>query len=353
MYLFYSILLKKSKSQTIIIYRRYTIFMKKILTLSLITLTPLLITNCGGSSSSSTPKEETSNLPLRSDNNITIDNTVPLNQNIIIKNDITLKLKLADNIKESSGLIKLGNQLWTHNDGGDDANLYQIDESNGNILKIVNIKNATNIDWEDITYDETYVYIGDFGNNNGNRTDLKIYKVLRSDLKRETSITAEVINFNYSDQKVFDDKNFDCEAMVVWQNKLYLFSKNWQNKKTRLYELETSEGTHIANYKDTFDINGLVTGATINKELNILLLSTYSKTLNVNIWSFSNYTNSDFFTADSKKLTLKTPLTAQVEGITFIDKYKAYLSSESFSNTAYNISLDNNLYELDFSKEFE
>jgi len=326
--------------------------MKKILTLSLIPFT-LLITNCGGSNNNSTPTEDNSNLPLRSDNNITIDNEIPLNPNIIVKNDITLKLKLVDNIKESSGLIKLDHQLWTHNDSGNDAKLYQIDENTGDILKIVKINNATNIDWEDISYDETYVYIGDFGNNNGNRTDLKVYKVLRSDLNTETSITAEVINFSYSDQNVFDDKNFDCEAMVTYQDKLYLFSKNWQNKKTRLYELETSEGTHIANYKYTFEINGLVTGATINKELNILLLSTYSSTLNVNIWSFSNYTDSNFFNGDSKKLTLTSPLQAQVEGITFIDKYKAYLSSESFSNTTYGISLDNNLYELDFSKEFE
>ncbi len=342
--------------------------MKKILTLSLITLAPLLITNCGSSSSNTTPN--INNNPLSNDKNMsssipndhTIDNnhTIPIERNSTTiddtlpsnhKSDITLKFKLPNEIKETSGLIKVDNQLWTHNDSGDKAKLYQIDEESGNITKSVTITNATNKDWEDITYDDTYVYIGDFGNNNGNRKDLKIYKILRSDLKTETSIRAETINFSYSDQTTFNDKNFDCEAMVAYQDKLYLFSKNWQNKKTRLYALENSKGTHIANYKNTFDINGLVTGATINKELNILLLSTYSKTLNVNIWSFSNYTDNNFFDGDSKKLTLTPPLVAQGEGITFIDNYKAYLSSEAFSH--YGISLDNNLYELDFSKEFE
>lgn len=139
--------------------------------------------------------------------------------------------------------------------------------------------------------------------------------------------------------------------MVAYHNKLYIFSKNWQNKKTRLYELDSTAGTHIAQYKDTFNTKAMVTGATINKELDILLLTAYSKTLNVKIWSFSKYSNSDFFNGEAKELTLSKPLVSQVEGITFIDKYKAYLSSEAFSH--YGISLDNNLYELDFSKEFE
>ncbi len=313
--------------------------MKKILTLSLSILIPLFIINCGGSSDNSIP-------PL--DNN-------PSNNNP--SNNITLKFKLPKSIKESSGLIHLDNQLWTHNDSGDEAKLYQIDKSNGEILKTVTINNATHNDWEDITYDDTYVYLGDFGNNSGDRRDLKIYKVSRADLSRETSLTAEVINFRYSDQTDFtpnlNKNNFDCEAMVAHEEKLYLFTKNWENLQTRLYELETTAGTYIANYKSSFDTKALVTGASINKELDILLLTTYSTTLNVNIWSFSNYNNSDFFNGELKQLTLTTPLQAQIEGITFVENYKAYLSSEAFTNTTDGISLESNLDEVDISKEFE
>ena len=43
----------------------------------------------------------------------------------------------------------------------------------------LSVNKEENVDWEDITQDETHIYIADFGNNNGNRTDLKIYKILK------------------------------------------------------------------------------------------------------------------------------------------------------------------------------
>ena len=266
---------------------------------------------------------------------------------------LSKKFKLPNIIKESSGLIKIDGRVWTINDSGGKAKLYQIDENSGHIVKTVTIKGAYNHDWEALAYDNNYVYIGDFGNNRGNRRDLKVYKIVRADLKNRKSTRAEVINFSYSDQKSFKSKlrknNFDCEAMVAYHGKLYLFSKNWQNSKTRLYQLSTSAGKHVAQYKDSFNVQGLITDASINKELDILILSSYSKLLSVNIWAFTNYNQENFFKGSSKKLTLNS-LNAQVEGITFIDNYKAYLSSEAFSR--YIFSFDANLYKIDFSREF-
>ena len=269
------------------------------------------------------------------------------------------KFKLPNKIDESSGLIKVDNRLWTLNDSGGRPALYQIDEVSGRILKTLIIKNAHNRDWEDITYDDTYVYIGDFGNNRGNRRDLKVYKIPRASLRTESSIKAEIIHFFYSDQKSFKSKpqknNYDCEAMVAYNGKLYLFSKNWQNQKSRLYELSTKANTnrtkHQAKYISRFNIDGMVTGATLNKELNILLLSTYSSLLNVKVWAFTNFKGNNFFNGNAKRLNFKNTLNGQVEGITFIDNYKAYMSSESFRK--YIFSFDSTLYSLDFSGEFE
>ena len=326
----------------------YNFFMKKAPILSLSIFISLFIINCEGSNKSSTP--QVNNITIsNNDINRTVSYITPPDNTL----STTIKFKLANSIKESSGLIKLDNQLWTHNDSGDGAKLYQIDENSGSILKTVTINNAVNKDWEDITYDDTHVYIGDFGNNRGNRKDLKIYKISRDDLKTKNDINAEVINFSYNDQHDFSRKsdknnNYDCEAMIVKNDKLYLFSKNWGDQQTRLYELDTTTGTHIARYKNSFNIKGLVTGASFNKEFNILLLSSYSKLLNTSIWSFSNINNSDFFKGEAKKLTLTNSIQAQIEGITFIDDHKAYLSSEAFSNKKYGISLESNLYELDF-----
>ena len=265
------------------------------------------------------------------------------------------KFKLPSSIKETSGLIKLDNRLWTLNDSGGKAALYQIDERNGRILKTFTIQNARNYDWEDIAYDDTYVYIGDFGNNKGNRKELKIYKIPRTALRTQKSVRAEVIHFSYNDQKDFRSRaykhDYDCEAMIAHNGKLYLFSKNWENQKTRLYELSSHAGKHKAKYISTFNIQGMVTGASMNKELNILLLTTYSKLLNVNVWAFTNYNGRNFFNGNSKKLNLKSTLQGQVEGVTFTSNYKAYLSSEAFSK--YIFSFDASLYELDFSGEFE
>jgi len=265
------------------------------------------------------------------------------------------KFKLPHSIEESSGLIKIDNQLWTMNDSGGQAALYAIDEQTGKIAKTLVVTNAKNRDWEDIAYDENYVYIGDFGNNRGNSKALKVYKIPRAALRSQKSARAEVIHFSYSDQKDFRSRphknNYDCEAMVAYNGKLYLFSKNWENQKTRLYELSSTPGKHVAKYMSTFNTQGMVTGATINKELGILLLTTYSPLLSVDIWAFTNFSGKNFFNGDSKNLNLQAPLGGQVEGVTFTDNYKAYLSSEAFSK--YFVSFDAALYSLDFSGEFE
>ncbi|MGC9330764.1 MAG: hypothetical protein ACP5DZ_02675, partial [Bacteroidales bacterium] len=80
---------------------------------------------------------------------------------------------------ENSGLVWLNGQLWTHNDSGNSNELFCVDTADCSVLRTVEISNAVNTDWEDICADEDYVYVGDFGNNNGDRTDLCIYKISR------------------------------------------------------------------------------------------------------------------------------------------------------------------------------
>ena len=53
----------------------------------------------------------------------------------------------------------------------------------GTILRTISIANASNIDWEDLAENDTHLFIADIGNNNGNRQDLKIYTILKSDFK--------------------------------------------------------------------------------------------------------------------------------------------------------------------------
>ena len=92
----------------------------------------------------------------------------------------TLIGTLPENVLESSGLIYYNNRLITHNDSGNSPQLYELDSLGSQIFRTITINNATNIDWEDITQDDTYIYVGDFGNNSGNRQDLRIYRIKKS-----------------------------------------------------------------------------------------------------------------------------------------------------------------------------
>ena len=175
--------------------------------------------------------------------------------------NFTEKFDLPVETKETSGLLFFDSKLITHNDSGNQPNLYEIDSLTGNLLRVVHVNNATNIDWEDITEDENHIYIADIGNNNGNRTDLKIYKILKSDFKNSASISADIISFSYEDQTNFDSKpngsNFDAESIVVYNNSILIFTKNWNDLKTNVYKTPLITGNYyISREHFTTTING-------------------------------------------------------------------------------------------------
>jgi hypothetical protein len=260
---------------------------------------------------------------------------------------------LNSSIKESSGLIEIDGILWTHNDSGGEPKLYAINPSDGSITRVVTIINATNRDWEDITYSKEYVYIGDFGNNNGNRKDLCIYRISRAALSSgASSVASEKINFYYDDQTDFPDKDFDCEAMAYAKGKLHLFSKNWNDKQTRHYILNAEIGDQVAHYQNTFNLNALVTGAAINEQSNILSLSAYGSSLEPSNWLFYGYTQSNFFNGEYVQLNWSNPSASQIEGISFDNLYSYKIGSEEYSRSFLGrlIVFPAALYRLDISQ---
>ena len=76
------------------------------------------------------------------------------------------KFALPEKVKETSGLLFLDGKIITHNDSGDDANLYEIDSLSGTILRTISTANAKNVDWEDLAENDTHLFITDIGNNN-------------------------------------------------------------------------------------------------------------------------------------------------------------------------------------------
>ena len=251
----------------------------------------------------------------------------------------TLKVVLPQMLTENSGMIFWKNLLWLHNDSGGDPAIYGLDTLSNTIQRRVFIKDAINIDWEDIAQDETHIYVGDFGNNsNGARPNFKVYKIAKKDISDSTgniTVHAEVIKFRYSDQSdkpvsvPANTTNWDCEAMISFKNKLYLFTKQWKGNKTVLYELSKAAGEHHAVRKDSLDVGGLITGADIQVSKGRIVLSGYMSSGQRFIYLLYGFKENNFFAGNKRKIILNGP--SQLESVSFINEKYIMLGSESYS----------------------
>ena len=268
------------------------------------------------------------------------------------------KFVLPSEVEETSGLIFLNGKIITHNDSGDDPNLYEIDTISGTISRIINITNATHIDWEDISQDNTYIYIADIGNNNGDRDNLIIYKILKSDFISSTSVTAEQITFSYEDQTDFtsqpNNSNFDAEAIAVYQENIFIFSKNWVDFKTNAYVIPTATGNYSAEKVSSYDSQGLITGVSYNASTDGFLFCGYNNTLIPFLLYVGHDRPSslDIFGGIPTKIDLIDSIFleqgSQIEGITFFEDSKYYISREFFSTNigAVTFEFPQKLYEF-------
>ncbi|MDF1867904.1 MAG: T9SS type A sorting domain-containing protein [Saprospiraceae bacterium] len=238
-------------------------------------------------------------------------------------------------LTEPSGLAFFDGKLWTHLDSGNEDKIFQIDTLTGEILHTVIIVGGDNIDWEELAEDETYLYIGDFGNNPGNRTDLRIFRIEKSQLSQNAA-SVETIEFSYSDQTDFslapNMNNYDCEAFFEHNDSLHLFSKNWVDFQTRHYVLPKTPGTHIADLRDSFLVLGQVTAADITNEGEIALLGYNIVTSQAFMWLLFDYQGTDFFSGNKRKIGLGNVLNiSQPEGLVFSQGKTGFICAENIS----------------------
>jgi hypothetical protein len=254
---------------------------------------------------------------------------------------------ISSTLMETSGLQMAGNFLWSFNDGGNAAAIYRLDTITGNILQTVNLQGAANVDWEDIGFDGTYFYVGDFGNNGtGIRTDLKIYKFPLSAIPDyitdpATTISSaqiEIINFSYSTQTDFttstsNNTKYDCEAMIVDGGQIHLFSKNWVEINTVHYIINSvAPGTYSATPVDTLATGYLVTGADKVPNQNIIALLGYQTSgfYNHFMHVLSDFSSGFYFNGNKRRINLPNVFTmGQAEGICFRTNSYGYISNEA------------------------
>lgn len=240
-------------------------------------------------------------------------------------------------LKESSGLCATDGNFWSFGDSGNPNAIYQIDTATGAILRTVTIANYPNTDWEAITADATYIYVGDTGNNDGDRTDLKVLRIKKSDLAAgmsNLSVNAEAISFSYTDQHDLSSNsntNFDCEAMVSIGDSLYLFSKDRGDLQTRCYPLSKNPGRYAIPPIATFNTQGKITDATYDPTTGSLALLGYmDQKKDSFIWLFSGFKGVDFFTGTANRHTIVTASADwQTEGLAYLSPDRMLMSCES------------------------
>lgn len=241
--------------------------------------------------------------------------------------------KLPGTVAEVSGMILWDGYFVGHNDSGGLPELYLMDTLTGKIRRTLRIENAKNVDWEDIAHDKDFIYVGDFGNNIGNRKDLCIYRIQKSLIPKngDATLTAERIHFQWELQTSFEparhQHNFDCEAMICYHDRLVLFTKNWGDHRTSVYSLPKEPGHHKAIHHLDFPVDGLVTGADYHAGEERLLLCGYKNYIPL-LWMIDGFNTVDLKGWNVLRFDLDDRFGAQTEGVCLGSGRYAYISAE-------------------------
>jgi hypothetical protein len=238
---------------------------------------------------------------------------------------------LNDSIQETSGLNFFDGKLYTFNDSGNPAQLYEIDKNSGKILKVLKT-DTENKDWEALTNEGKNFYIGDFGNNTGTRKDLKIYKIPFQNNELQNDL-MKTISFYYPEQNDFTPKNistdYDLESMIYLNEKIHIFTKEWASKSTTHYTLDPNNFENQAVQKvETYKTGFVVTDSYYYEKK--LYVVGYTKKTEVFLNIFNETEPGIFFKENPKHLYLGSALTiGQIEGIA-VDEKGIYISGEKF-----------------------
>lgn len=226
---------------------------------------------------------------------------------------------ISNELEEVSAteITKNSDLIWTIEDAGNNNNLLGLD-TDGNVIKNINISNAKNEDWEDLTSDnEGNLYIGDIGNNNEKRKRFQIYKINHTDLN-EKSASADIIEFTLPKKKY----SKDFEAFFHLNDNFYIISK--ETKKFIVLKVPNKVGKHVAkvvldhNFKGK---NNKITSADISEDGKIIVMLNHDK-----LWKLSEFNSDDFFSGKIEAFAFEHD--SQKEGICFKSPSEVLITDE-------------------------
>jgi hypothetical protein len=164
--------------------------------------------------------------------------------------DLTaLRLDRSAQVEELSGLTTSTTYpgiVWGHGDSGQAPVLWALDLERGELAfppylakefdggktwPGLTLEGASNIDWEDLTTLNGWLYLGEFGNNGNARRDLGLWALPEPNPRAtERQRPAFFLPFHYPEQQRFPAEawEFDAEALFAdpERNALYLITKH-------------------------------------------------------------------------------------------------------------------------------
>lgn len=109
-------------------------------------------------------------------------------------------------LTELSGLVRTRTgTFWTHNDSGDSARVFELGKD-GALRREVQLSGVEAVDWEDIALRGRTLYVGDIGDNLGQRASIAVYRFA---IPQGATATATKVELRYP------DRAHDAEALLV------------------------------------------------------------------------------------------------------------------------------------------
>jgi uncharacterized protein YjiK len=239
--------------------------------------------------------------------------------------DVVAEYSLPAELNETSGLYcPDADSIYSINDSGNAPVIYQLNES-GEIIKQRSLQK--NQDWESITGDDKFFYVGDIGNNKGKRNSVDIQVV---DKKSESQKVVRTLKITYEgndpDKNEYLKHDFDAEALVSIGTKLVLFSKSWKSQIARIYELNKSDKKQqVMAVKLLEGLPGVITGVDYDSRRKHFIIVGY------NIVGFGNFSPFMALLDQDYNLMSSWLLSGfnQVEGVCVNPQGDVWISQES------------------------
>lgn len=254
--------------------------------------------------------------------------------------------ELPSTLQGTSSLFFMNGEYWTCNDHGELV-LYAIDTMQATLRDSIHL-HATFRDMEEVSQDANYLYLGDFGNNQGTRDDLRVLRVSKTSLGISVP-QYDTISFSYPVHDASRARDFDCEAFLVTDTAIFLFTKQWEGQNCAIYAIPNMPGTHVARYVDSLSTAGMVTGLSYQPERGLLVLVGYNTICRPFVYLMTHVVGSHFSQADCERIQLSNPFGTQIESIATTDGLHYYLTSEYLNQSV--ITRQPTLFELDLSEQ--